>query len=391
MTVTRTIVAEGQILRAAQLTEMAEVPRARSERHNRLVHRWGIVSGLSLKAEETEDGNGNVFSRVFVEIGMAIDGHGREILVTERIELNARRFRLRVGNSVAEETPYPVFLISQFRPVTGAAGASDPCAVNGPAGAVEEGVEIVFGQPGDETDEEVAPDLSSAPSPSEGSTEWPVLVGFVTWTAAAENFAGVDAEYARGKLPFVGVTAATVAGDDLQVQLQPKSALAAGDAVFQVQQTDDGPALCFGTFKGVGRPIEALFKVDGKGDLTAEGSITGKRTGNNVQVDSGIASHGMRIPLPPGVTQAQVDDEEATVHIHVAPLTDPAYAPDPNSSFAALVEECRVDDDRRVHCRIAWAELDFAAPAIGGTLSGGPGAVRYLIAVATSSEEGEGG
>lgn len=384
MTVTRNIVAEGQILRAAQLNELGDIPRARAERHNRLVHRWGIVSGLTLTAEESEDVSGNVYARIFVEPGMAIDGHGREILLTERLELNARRFRLRIGNSVAEETPYPVFLISQYRPMEDTSGARDPCFSGASARSVEEGVEVVFGQPGDETDEDSAPPLTADPSAAEGSTDWPVLIGFVTWTNAANNFAGTDKDHTAGRRPFVGVNAASVAGDEHQVQIQPKGTLLPGDAVLQVQQTDDGPALCFGTFKGAQRPIEALFKVDGKGDLTATGAVTGKRTGNTVQVGSGVIGHGLRIPLPAGVTQAQVNDGEASVHVQVSALIDPAHSPDPTKDYVALIQECRVDDERRLHCRIVWGELPD--PDFSGAI---PGVASYLIAVATSSDEGE--
>ncbi|MEW8052262.1 MAG: hypothetical protein AB2809_18025 [Candidatus Thiodiazotropha sp.] len=240
------------------------------------------------------------------------------------------------------------------------------------------------------SNDQVAPSLSSEPSEEEGSSEWLVLVGFVTWSLDAQNFAGIDSDAAKRYRPFVGVNASTVAGDDAIVQLQPKGALLPGDTVLQVSQTDAGPELCFGTFKGVGRPIEALLKVDAEGDVTAKGALTGKRTGNSVQVESGIASDGTILPLPQGVTEEQVTSGEATVNVQVSPLVDPAYAPDPTADFVAMVQECRVDEERRVHCRVAWASLPLggAAGPIGNHLVSGPGAVNFLIAVATSEGEG---
>ncbi|QBX35179.1 hypothetical protein E4191_11090 [Paracoccus liaowanqingii] len=381
--VTRPIFAEGQILQAAQLDQLAAIPRGRAERHNRLVHRPGIVNGLMLSPEPAEDSFGNAFSRVFLDPGLAIDGYGREILLTERTELSASRFRQSIGNTIAEETPYPVFVVSQYRAVTGAGGATDACGPGSAGGGVEEGFELRFGQPGDETQDQVAPAVSGKPSEEEGSSDWMVLVGFVTWSAAAQSFADVDAETAQRHRPSAGVNAATVAGDDAIVQLQPKGALLPGDTVLQVSQTANGPELCFGTFKGAGRPVDPLLKVNAAGDVTAKGALTGKRTGNSVQVESGIASDGTILPLPQGVTAQQVLEGKATVHVTVSPMIDPAYAPDPTRDFAALVQECRVDADRRVHCRIAWTSLPLGG-GVGGMLTSGPGAVSYLVAVATS-------
>ena len=98
----------------------------------------------------------------------------------------------------------------------------------------------------------------------------------------------------------------------------------------------------------------------------------------------------MILPLPQGVTAQQVQDGDATVHITVAPMVDPAYAPDPTQDYVALVQECRVDADRRVHCRIAWASLPLGGAvgdSVGATLISGPGAVSYLVAVATTEGE----
>lgn len=381
---TRPSFAEGQILAATDLAQLSSYPRAREERHNRLVHRWGIVTGLALETEAAEDSIGNAFVRVFVTPGLAVDGEGRELLVTERALLDPDRFRKSISN-IDKTAAYPVFLRSQYR----ASGADPtrvgPCGSATGGGAVEEAYEISFGSPGDETSDQVASAVSNAPTSEEGSTSWLILLGFVKWDSAPNNFVAVDADAAAKHRPFIGINAAVVAGNGGQVQLQAKGEMAAGDAVFQLLQTEDGPELRFGTFKAPGQDIDALLTVDAKGDLTTLGSLTGKRTGNSVQVQSGVASHGVILPLPPGVTQAQVDAGEATVHVHVSPLVDPAAAPVPGADYAALVQECRVDDDRRVQCRIAWCALPFGTPlGVFGVAVSGPGAVSYLVAVATS-------
>jgi hypothetical protein len=99
----------------------------------------------------------------------------------------------------------------------------------------------------------------------------------------------------------------------------------------------------------------------------------------------------MILPLPPGVTEAQVADGSATVHVQVAPEVDPAHSVDPDVDSAALVQECRVDEDRRVHCRVCWVTLPvgpagFGQP-VGQGLVSGPGMVRYTVFVATTEGE----
>jgi hypothetical protein len=387
---TRPSFAEGQILAAADLAQLSTYPRGREERHNRFVHRWGIVTGLELETEATTDAFGNDFARVFVSPGLAVDGEGRELLIVERQELNADEFKNSIGSKIDEDASYPVFLYSEYRGTGADPSQVGPCGESTAGGAVEEGNRIRYGVPGDETSDQTASALSSAPTAEEGSGSWLILVGFVKWSAAAGNFADVDATAAAAHRPFIGINASVVAGNGSQVQLQAKGEIVAGDAVLQLLQTEDGPELRFGTFKAPGQDIDPLLTVDANGDLTTPGSLTGRRTGNTVQVQSGVASHGIILPLPPGVTQDQVDAGSATVHVQVSPLIDPADAPGAAYGYAALVQECRVDEDRRVHCRICWLSLAdalAAAAPLDTIASAGPGAVSYLIAVATSEEE----
>jgi hypothetical protein len=388
---TRPSFEEGQILAAADLAQLASYPRAREERHNRFVHRWGIVTGLELEPVPAKDDSGNDFARIFVTPGLAVDGDGRELLVVERRELDPGEFRNMIGK-IDEQASYPVFLSSEYRGSGPDPSRVGPCGESTAGGAIEERYRLRYGVPGDESGDQSASALSSAPTAEEGSSGWLVLVGFVKWSAAAGKFVGVDRESAARHRPFIGINAAVVAGNGSQVQLQAGNEVTAGDAVFQLLQTGDGPELRFGRFKAEGQSIDALLTVNSKGDLTTPGSLTGKRTGNSVQVQSGVASHGTILPLPPGVTQAQVEAGSATVHVLVSPLIDPADSPGAvGADYAAVVQECRVDSDRRVHCRLRWLSLTDPLPALGSlnsVASNGPAAVAYLIAVATSEGGG---
>ena len=384
---TRPSFAEGQILAAADLARLSTYPRAREERHNRFVHRWGIVTGLDLQTEPIKDSSGNDFARVFVSPGLAVDGEGRELLVVERIELDPDAFRNSIGSKIDPKASYPIFLQSEYRVTGPDPDRVGPCGETTGGGAVEEGHRIHYGAPGDETADQVAGPLSSGPTDDVAGEPWLILVGFVKWSAAADKFADIDRVAAAKLRPFIGINASVVAGNGGQVQLQAKNQAAPGDAIFQLLQTENGPELRFGSFKAPGQPLDALLTVNAKGDLETPGSLTGRRTGNSVQVQSGIAGDGVVLPLPPGVTPAQVDDGSVTVHVLVSPLIDPADAPGPPFTHAAMVQECWVDRDRRVHCRTCWVSLTAPiAPgaSLNSVASPGPSAVSYLVAVATS-------
>lgn len=387
--VTRPRFAEGQILAASDLLGLAAYPRGREERHNRFVHRWGIVTGLELESEDSETSDGIPFKKLSVSPGLAIDGEGRELLVTQSVPLIADRMRQQFGSGLEDDESYPVFISSQYRDGTASGGAIGPCGTGVNGSSIEEGFEISFGLPGDETFEQVASAIAAEPSADTGGQPWKILIGFVTWSTAASDFADVDAVQSARLRPFIGVNASVVAGNGSSVGLQPKGALQSGDAVFSVRQDDDGATLVFGTYKSA-TEIDPLLEVNASGDVVAKGSLTGKRTGNSVQVQSGLASDGMILPLPPGVTEDQVAaDDGPAVHIQVTPEIDPAASPDPTKIYGTQVVECRVDSERRLHCRIIW--FDFAAPAPPGPLFArldriAPGTARYTVAVSTTEE-----
>lgn len=383
--VTRPQFAEGQILAAADLLKLSSYPRGREERHNRYLHRWGIATGLELETEDAETSDGLGFKKVSLGAGLAIDGEGREVLVTEPVPLSAERLKQQLGSALNDEDSYPVFISSQYILATGSSALSDPCnASGGAAGVVEEGFEVSFGAPGDETFEQKASALVAEPSADAGANPWQIVVGFVRWSTAAENFADVDADMAARHRTHVGVNAAAVAGDDTEVLLQPRGSLQSGDAVFRVRQDDKGPTLVFGTYKSA-TEIDPLLEVSAKGDVTAKGSLTGKQTGNTVQLQSGLASDGVILPLPPGVTAEQIAaDDGPAVHVQVTPEIDPAGGPSPIGQFSAQIVSCSVDEDRRVRCQVAWSRLLGSGPP---SLEIRPGTVRYTVAVTTTEEE----
>jgi hypothetical protein len=73
----------GKLLTAEDLRAEQEYNRERHWQHNRLLHGYGIVVGLEVGLEENEDGG----TRVVVSPGFALDGWGREIVVTEPVSI----------------------------------------------------------------------------------------------------------------------------------------------------------------------------------------------------------------------------------------------------------------------------------------------------------------
>ena len=196
----------------------------------------------------------------------------------------------------------------------------------------------------------------------------PLLVGFVRWNPAAGQFADIAEASGGSSRRYAGVNAATVAGIGNRVLVQLKPSTAAGDLAFELDGTTG--ALRFGPLQASGTIGEPLLEVDKDGNLKVKGTLSGRSATGAVLVQSGLASDGLILPLPPGVTEDQVADGDAAVHVLVTPRIDPAQSPATAAqpSWAALVEECRVDEQRRLHCHIAWMTLDFGGGAQGAGL-----------------------
>jgi hypothetical protein len=77
-TLTRAHFFFGQLLDAATLQAEQDYHREKLRLHNRMLHGFGIVSGLGVHVEPTTDPEGG---RIIVDPGYAIDGRGEEIAV----------------------------------------------------------------------------------------------------------------------------------------------------------------------------------------------------------------------------------------------------------------------------------------------------------------------
>lgn len=78
MTIERPRYFTGQLLDEADLTQEQLYFREKLRRHNRVLHGWGIVSGLGVRPGPAE-------SELTVEPGYALDRYGDEIVVTDAV------------------------------------------------------------------------------------------------------------------------------------------------------------------------------------------------------------------------------------------------------------------------------------------------------------------
>jgi hypothetical protein len=125
----------GQLLGAESLQQEQEYFLARLRRHNRYLHGWGIVAGLSVGLE-----NGDT---VVVSPGLAIDCAGNEIVLSEpaRVAIDALDPRQYVTIAYAEvgvdaipSTQGEPFFSRTRESALLAVSASDPCANHGGMG-----------------------------------------------------------------------------------------------------------------------------------------------------------------------------------------------------------------------------------------------------------------
>src|SRR5262245_23692524 len=188
---------EGQIVGAADLNLTVAADRDAMARHLRLQHSWGIVSGLELDGADRTTTGGQPYKEVTVAPGLAIDGMGRAIVVTESTRAPEEVFD---DSNIAIADPdawYPVLLLgrdAESRETSGPAGDCQTSAAN----RVDEVFEIGFGRAGSvlELDTQTAPDVTDGPGGTAGGggTAWRILLGFVQWDASIRRFSDIASD-----------------------------------------------------------------------------------------------------------------------------------------------------------------------------------------------------
>jgi hypothetical protein len=370
---------EGQVLAADDLTTTVEQPRAVMARHQRLLHDWGITEGLDLVEEaRTDPDTGQAYVQVAIARGALTDGTGREVVVPETVPLQEAQFQQVNGADSPTEQLYPVFLAGRDQEPLTASIIPSGCGGAGQSARVEEAYQVIFGRLGDERriDDQVAPAIDVGPG--DGTEPWRVLVGFVRWRSG--HF--VKAEPANGTIGrrYAGVRADTVSARSGRLTLRTDPAVTQGRPALVL---DGEGSLTFGRLKGDGT-VDRLVQVSPAGDLFVAGIVDVRGKADKVLVLSGIATDGLRVPLPDGVTEDQVSQGSVQVHVRVTPrLERPAALPVGDWSLGPV--SCGVDDERRVRTEVRWLEYG------GNSVRDLPAPVDFLVVVTVPGGSGPGG
>lgn len=383
-TITRPTFYEGEILPAADLVATVEYPRDQVARHDRYLHSWGIVKGLQLTpGAPTKTVTGPQYVPVTLSAGIAIDGTGREIVVPQDTTLNRDDFRGEVEPLKDASVWYPVFVYGFDQGAQPSSNLTGACNTS-QSTSTQENFAVTYGLPGSELDLETQHQLSVTDPPGNGvDSVWKVLVGFVQWSADANNFKAAQLQNDAGEAPrYVGVNASRVTSESGSVlisthpaEFQGKNPILAVD----IDETANNGQLVFGKLQSDGS-VNPVLTISANGDITTQGQIRGAVLGGGVKVESGLATHGMTLPLPSGVTEDQVASGDAVVQTFVSLHLNGTENPDPNNGtfWGAFPLECYVDDQRRAHCRVRWFQLD--AGNIGTNIEDRPAVCEYLVA-----------
>ncbi|MGW0768977.1 hypothetical protein [Streptomyces sp. NPDC002676] len=367
---------EGQVLAAADLSATVEYARGMAARHARHLHDWGIAEGLGLVTGGRTDPLTNArFAEVSVAPGIAVDGTGREVVLTEPVVLRESDFEEVNGADQPTDEPYPVFLTAADREPAQAPGPVS-CTGSATRTRVEESYQILFGRLGDERlVDEQRPPATGAP-PADPPARWLVLLGYVRWTDG--HFSGVETKARGVGVRFAGVRADTVSARSGALTLRTGPTAEEGKPAL-VLSGGDKPSLVFGLYQGSGT-VAPLMTLAANGNLTIEGSFSGRMPVGSTLVVSGTATDGMLLPLPSGITPEQIADGRVVIHVHLTPRIPPTAT---KTTLVSTVEAA-VDGDRRVRCRTRLYEATTQAVVER------PGAVDFLVLATVAATNGGG-
>jgi hypothetical protein len=345
---------EGQILGAADLNGVVNHAGDRHARHDRYLHSWGIADGLRLEGAARQTPGGEPYIEITITPGVLVDGTGREVVISAEERLSEDLFdQLNVAISDTEAR-YPVFLLGRDQSPRVSEAPYVMCQPRQSANLIE-GFEITFGRVGDaaELDMQQTVEVSAGPAGAIGQAGWRTLLGFVKWNATIKRFTEVFDDSDGVGRRYAGVRADDVIARGGSLALRSAPRTENGKPAMVIDQSNGGE-LRFGLQDSTGS-VTPVFTVNASGDLHAEGKITGAIAGG-VQIESGVATDGTLVPLPPGITQAHIDSGDATIHVHVTPRYQAPTAFPPllaNEYWLMTPIECRVEG-RRVFCRFRW-------------------------------------
>ena len=390
-TIQRPIFFEGQILDESDLTASVSYARDQLARHERYAHSWGICYGFDLTF------NNGV---VTVAAGVAIDVEGRELVLLAPQQLDEADFlsaQVFDPDPSQKDTWYPVFVRALVKDVSPASNMG-ACPSSSQPTRKSEDIQFIFKASWAVTNNTASP---ATPKPG-GLTDTPtsdddILIGFVQWSpgppAQFSAAQALNADTPPINRRLAGVVASRVEGVEGALTLQTRENPGGLKVVLQEASGSTLGSLTFGSPDPSGNLV-SLFEVDSDGNLVVKGSIKSDTplAPGTVSIQSGLATDGVILPLPPGVPEADVTNGTIVLHIQVTPVLPDVSQNTATGPFAAFPLTCHVGHGRRVQCLIRTLAPPTAntpaagQPVPGPTIVDSPGSCHYiLIATSTSS------
>jgi hypothetical protein len=379
---------DGQALAAADLELLLDHARNRAARHDRTLHTPGIAVGLEITSEElpiTFNGQTIQTKQLTVNAGIGQDGNGNQLLLATDQPLSPIQFVEDVGDGEVDPQavpagitfPYPVLLVAADRDGPAPAFSSDACSPSAGPTRVIEDVQIRIGRRGEETTLAAQQHLGPGGTLTEAGP-FRLLLGFVRFHPVLRRYVTLESVVNGIRLIRAGVRAAEVitTGDRLLLRLGEP---AAPNQPALALETANGGQLRFGRSTADGG-VDPVITATLAGAVTVHGTLDPAPVIGQVRVQTGVATDGMPLPLPPGVTDQGVRDGKWTLHIQVTPR----FPPPATATSAFVVSRCDVDANRNVHCEF------FTLNAGSTSLTAVPASCNFLIlaAVAQPSTSG---
>ncbi len=381
----RPIFYDGQILAASDLGASVDYSRDQLARHNRYLHSWGIIDGFDLTTTTTSNNPPASSSSVEISVaaGVAIDGRGRELVLASAQVLDPLSFSAAHVYDPSNPDPwYPVYVSGVPPQPVVSASISGACAGAAEATREAEDVQFTFGPAGLTSNSNQPYDTPAPADPTDPPNNlpaWVILIGFVQWSSSLQQFTQAQASNAKGvSRRLAGVQAARVEARDGDLTLQT-SANAATQLMLDL---DEQTGMTFGPVDAQGG-ITPLFAVDPHGNVTIAGRLASNTPlpSGSVSVQSGVATDGIILPLPAGVSADDVSQGSVQLHWQVVPIMpdittlNTAEA----TAFAVVPLECYVDGDQGVHCRVVYL---CSTAGAGVTTIEAAGSCHYIVVAA---------
>jgi hypothetical protein len=361
-TIQRPTFYDGQILAAADLGDSIGYARDQMARHERYLHSWGIGFGFDFQLTNQTSGL-TAYVQVTIAAGLAVDGRGREAVLASPQLLDPLQFSAAHVYDPANPDPwYPVCVQGILPTPTPQAALMGACNGANQPTRQPEGVQFNF-LPAGSVKSADAPYPTPGPGdptdPTSDTAPWSILIGFVQWDPNITQFTAGRAYNDSGVARrLAGVQAARVEGRDGNVELQTSNNPSTRLLLVMQEAVGNTPgSMTFGADDGQGG-VTKLLQVNASGDLSIAGkfgSATPLAPGS-VTLQSGIATDGMTLPLPAGVTDDQVSTGKVLLHMQVTPMV-PDTVPvgiGLANVFAIVPLGCYVDASRRVRCRLRY-------------------------------------